>query len=216
MLSTHLDGLNQPTFITQIFVTVTLESFDTNEVSVDFVVQNPLNADLIIEFVQSDAGVNGEIFAQFSQAFDNFVVPPGQTVHSGTFDHVLLTQGALAALDIIPLGFLDVSSAATVRVGQGGYQIPFLKLVQPGVPTEYNLALDGLSLKKAAQSVSASSAAAADKSTAVSPSSSASASAGTTSDTPTNAIAPATPTPPADVSSSDKVSAVAAAPVVTP
>ncbi|KAF8160985.1 hypothetical protein B0H34DRAFT_699004 [Crassisporium funariophilum] len=149
-LSTHLNGLNEPTFITQITVTITLDSLVTNLVSVDFTVQNPLDADLVLEFVQSDAGVNGEIFAQFSQPFSSFIVPPGQSVHSGMFDNVLLTQGAIASLEIIPLGVLDVSAAATVRVGQGGYQIPFLKLEQKNVPTTYNLALSLSAARKIA------------------------------------------------------------------
>jgi len=102
---------------------------------------NPLDAALVIEFVQSDGKVNDVIFAQFSQAFTNFVVPPHQSVSSGVFDNVVLPQGAIASLDIVPLGVLDVSAAATVRVGEGGYEIPFLKLEQTNVPTSYNLAL---------------------------------------------------------------------------
>ncbi|KAF8891683.1 hypothetical protein BD779DRAFT_1661547 [Infundibulicybe gibba] len=117
---------------------------------------NPLDADLVLEFVQSDAGVNGEVFAQFGQAFDNFVVPPGQTVNSGDFPNVLLTQGAIASLDIIPLGILDVFSASTVRVGQGGYQIPWLKLAQSSVPTTYNLVLDSAAVAKAKQNSTSS------------------------------------------------------------
>ena len=111
----------------------------------------------MFEHVQSDAGVNGEVFAHFSQGFSSFIVPPGQTVSSGTFDNVLLTQGALASLAIIPLGHLDVSAASTVRVGQGGYQVPWLIIQQKDVPTTYNLPLDGLSLKQVAQSVTATS-----------------------------------------------------------
>lgn len=118
---------------------------------------NPLDADLVLEFVQSDAGVNGETFAQFSQPFDSFIVPPGQTVNSGVFGNVLLTQGAIASLDIIPLGFLDVQAAATVRIGQGGYQVPFLKLQQQGVPTAYDLSLDTAAAKEVASSAAASS-----------------------------------------------------------
>jgi len=89
----------------------------------------------VFELVQSDAGVDGEVFARFTQGFSSFIVPPGQTVSSGTFDNVLLTQGALASLPIIPLGRLDVSAATTVRVGQGGYQVPWLKIQQKDVPT---------------------------------------------------------------------------------
>lgn len=132
--------------------------------------------------MQADAGVNGEIFAQFSQPFDNFVVPPGQQVHSGTFGNVLLTQGVIASLDIIPLGFLDVASAVTVRIGQGGYEVPFLKLSQSDVPTQYTLALDDISLNslKGKASISAT---AAGKSAAAA-SASTSAGAGSKSEIP--------------------------------
>ena len=104
-------------------------------------VQNPLDADLVIEFVQADAGLDGQVFARFSQGFPSFVVPAGQSVNSGMFGNVLLTQGAIASLGIIPAGKLDVSAAVTVRVGQGGYEVPFLKLSQTGVPTKYDVAL---------------------------------------------------------------------------
>ena len=83
----------------------------------------------------------GQTFAQFSQGFDSFVVPPGQTVNSGVFPNVLLSQGAIASLAIIPLGVLDVQAGATVLVGDGGYQIPFLQLQQTNVPTQYDLDL---------------------------------------------------------------------------
>ena len=66
-------------------------------------------------------------------------MPPGQTANSGVFGNVLLTQGAVASLGIIPAGELDVSAAVTARVGEGGYEIPFLKLSQRNVPTNYDL-----------------------------------------------------------------------------
>ena len=91
----------------------------------NFDVHNPLDADLVIEFVQSDGGVNGTIFAHFEQPFASFVIPPGQTVNSGDFPNVLLTQGAVASLEIIPLGVLDIAAASTARIGQGGYQVPW-------------------------------------------------------------------------------------------
>ncbi|TFK44582.1 hypothetical protein BDQ12DRAFT_661303 [Crucibulum laeve] len=155
VLATHLNGLNQPDLITHVHVVITLDSLVTNLVSVDFDVHNPLDADLVLEFVQSDAGVNGEVFAQFSQPFSSFVVPPGQTVNSGLFDNVLLTQGAIASLDIIPLGVLDIAAASTVRIGQGGYQIPWLKLQQQNVPTAYDLSLGFAALKQKAKELNA-------------------------------------------------------------
>lgn len=159
--------------------------------------------------MQSDSGVNGEVFAHFSQGFSSFIVPPGQTVSSGTFGNVLLTQGALASLDIIPLGLLDVSAASTVRVGQGGYQIPWLKIEQKNVPTTYNLVLDGMSLRQAAQSVDATSSSSALSDTT----SSTSASIISKSDTSgsTTEPAPGTPTPKPDVPSDPSPVAPAAA-----
>jgi hypothetical protein len=58
--------------------------------------------------------VNGTIFSHFDQAFGNFVIAAGQTANSGEFGNVLLTQGALNSLGIIPLGSLDISAASTV------------------------------------------------------------------------------------------------------
>ncbi|KIM45161.1 hypothetical protein M413DRAFT_332807 [Hebeloma cylindrosporum] len=193
-LATQLQGLNHPNFITHITVSITLESLVTNLVSVDFEVHNPLDADLVFEHVQSDSGVNGEVYAHFSQGFSNFIVPAGQTVSSGTFDNVLLTQGALASLDIIPLGRLDVSAASTVRIGQGGYQVPWLIIEQKNVPTDYNLVLDGFkSLRQAAQSVNATS-------SNIDVTTSTSASTTSQSDTPGSSTPTPTPDVPSDAS----------------
>jgi len=63
--------------------------------------------------VQSDASVNGDIYAHFDQAFNGFVVPAGKSANSGDFPNVLLTQGAIAALGIIPLGYLDIAATST-------------------------------------------------------------------------------------------------------
>ena len=68
-----------------------------------------------IAFTQVDSGVNGETFAHFDQAFDSFVVPAHGTANSGRVPNVLLTQGAIASLGIIPLGKLDVFSAVTAK-----------------------------------------------------------------------------------------------------
>ncbi|KAL0956087.1 hypothetical protein HGRIS_002255 [Hohenbuehelia grisea] len=158
-LTTHLTGMNQPTIITHVQVIITLDSLTTNLVSVNFDVRNPFDTDLVIEFVQSDSGVNGEIFAHFEQPFDSFVIPPGQTVNSGTFPNVLLTQGALASLEIIPLGILDIGAVSTVRLGRGGYQVPWLHLDQKAVPTNYDLSLGFSSMKQKAQQLNETSSA---------------------------------------------------------
>ncbi|KAF8626824.1 hypothetical protein AX15_004657 [Amanita polypyramis BW_CC] len=143
-ISTGLRGLNHPNIITHINVYVTPETLLTNHVSIDFDLNNPLDTEMVIEFIQSDAGVNGQTYAQFSQTFSNFVVPAGATVNSGTISNVLLTQGALDSLAIIPLGYLDIAAANTVRIGTTtGYQIPWLQIRQIHVPTTYSVQLLG-------------------------------------------------------------------------
>ena len=120
---------------------------------------NPLDAALTLNFVQSDAGVNGETFAHFDQPFTGFTVGPGQTASSGEFGNVLLTQGVAASLVIIPLGYLDVQTAATVQVGDGGYIIPWLHLNQLHVPTNYTLDILDISALQAKTKESSSSSA---------------------------------------------------------
>ena len=119
---------------------------------------------MLVSFVQADSGVNGETYAYFDQPFISFTIPAKGTANSGKFGNVLLTKGALLSLVIIPLKYLDVFAAATVmcvsiprrrewqilirmrslRIGDGGYTIPWLHLTQLNVPTNYDLA--GLSL----------------------------------------------------------------------
>lgn len=70
---------------------------------------------MTVKFTQVDSGVDGTTYAHFDQGFDSFVVPAGGTANSGTFGNVLLTQGALLSLGIIPLGSLDVFSVATIQ-----------------------------------------------------------------------------------------------------
>ncbi|KAI0340460.1 hypothetical protein BDW22DRAFT_1360443 [Trametopsis cervina] len=155
-ISTSLTGLNFPNLITHINVYITADTLLDNMVTADFDVSNPLDADLDIKFVQSEQSVNGKVYARFDQAFDNFVVPAKGTANSGKFGNVLLPQGALASLAIIPLGFLDVVAAQTVQVGVGGYEIPWMKLVQDHVPTTYGLAASISEMQAAASSISAS------------------------------------------------------------
>ncbi|KAG6813669.1 hypothetical protein H0H92_008517 [Tricholoma furcatifolium] len=194
-LSTSLIGLDQPTFITSIAVSITLDSLVDNLVIINFNLTNPLDADLVIEFVQSDSGVNGETYAFFGQAFDSFIVPPGQTVNSGDIPNVLLTQGVAASLSLIAIGELDVSARTTVRVGQGGYQVPWLLLQQTGVPATYSLDLT----ESAMQSIQSGS------------SSSASGAATETSDkaSATSSSSQSTSAPAAPTSSSSATSAAA-------
>ncbi|KDQ57731.1 hypothetical protein JAAARDRAFT_69819 [Jaapia argillacea MUCL 33604] len=154
-LTTSLNGLNVPPIITHINVFLGVSTLTDNMVSINFDIHNPLDAPLVIEFVQADSGVNGETYAHFDQPFGSFVIQPGQTTNSGTFGNVLLVQGAIASLAIIPLQRLDVFAVSTTRVGEGGYQIPWLHLTQLNVPTTYSIdgGLDGL--LGAAQSMAA-------------------------------------------------------------
>jgi len=142
-LSSQIGGPNHPNLITHIHVLISLESLVTNLVSVDFDIQNPLDTDMVIEFVQAEGSVDGTEYAFFGQRFEGrLVVPSGQTVNSGDFGNVLLTQGALASLDTVPLGVLDVNTGTTVRIGgPDGYEIPWLKISQINVPTTYDLNL---------------------------------------------------------------------------
>lgn len=114
-LQTSINGINDKPIITSVTVSISLETLVDNLVDTSFTIYNPLQTDLVITHVQADAGVNGEIYAHFEQDFDGFVVPAGGTASSGTFGNVLLTQGAIISLGIIPLGYLDVFSAATAQ-----------------------------------------------------------------------------------------------------
>ncbi|KXN85776.1 hypothetical protein AN958_10959 [Leucoagaricus sp. SymC.cos] len=105
-------------------------------------VKNPLPIELTIDKITSSAGVNGTEYARFTHTFPapGFVIPPLGTKNSGTIDNVLLTQGAAASLDIIPLGELDLLNtdanirAATIA-GHLGIPIPLDGLKQSDVPT---------------------------------------------------------------------------------
>ncbi|CAL1708136.1 unnamed protein product [Somion occarium] len=160
-LATSLPGMGQ-SLIKHINVDITLDTLITNLVTINVDIFNPLDAELRILFIQDDAKVDGTTFAHFDHQFEDFVIPPGQTVNSGPIDNVLLVQGAIASLGIIPLGKLDTFNAVTAQIGEGGYTIPWLQLMQMGVPTTYNLDILGISVgipqfKSMASSMSASS-----------------------------------------------------------
>ncbi|KAK7051560.1 hypothetical protein VNI00_004539 [Paramarasmius palmivorus] len=95
--------------VENINVTITLESLITNLVSIEFTAKNPLILELTLDKVSSKAGLNGTTYSEFTHTFDPPVVVPilGEK-GSGKIDNVLLTQGALASLDIIPFGVLDL------------------------------------------------------------------------------------------------------------
>ncbi|KIY74263.1 hypothetical protein CYLTODRAFT_363931 [Cylindrobasidium torrendii FP15055 ss-10] len=158
-LDTSLKGIDEPEILRKITVAISLETLITNEVVITFEVHNPLDTEMHITTVQSDARIDGDIYATFYADIEGFIVPPGETVQSPDVPHVLLVKGALLSLEIIPLGYLDISTAVTARIGttDGGYEVPWLKLEQPGVPTQYNLDLGLAELKLKAASMSASS-----------------------------------------------------------
>ncbi|KAG9222104.1 hypothetical protein CCMSSC00406_0009285 [Pleurotus cornucopiae] len=133
--------------VKSINVTITLESLATNLVTTAVEISNTLPVELTINTINTSAGINGTEFAAFQHTFEKgLVLPPFSTVNTGEIPNVLLTQGAIASLDIIPLGFLDllntdVNVHALTIFGFGGIPIPITGLKQSHVPTTYNLAL---------------------------------------------------------------------------
>ncbi|KDQ31526.1 hypothetical protein PLEOSDRAFT_1111844 [Pleurotus ostreatus PC15] len=133
--------------VKSINVTITLESLTTNLVTTAVEISNTLPVELTINTINTSAGINGTEFAAFQHTFEKgLVLPPFSTVNTGEIPNVLLTQGAIASLDIIPLGFLDllntdVNVHALTIFGFGGIPIPITGLKQSHVPTTYNLAL---------------------------------------------------------------------------
>ncbi|KAF8892849.1 hypothetical protein CPB85DRAFT_1331073 [Mucidula mucida] len=96
-------------------------------VNITVSVVNPLPIELTLDRVASDAGINSTVFASFDHTFpEPVVVPIFGTAKSGVIENVLLTQGALASLAIIPLGFWISSTlmqiAATI-FGQLGIPV---------------------------------------------------------------------------------------------
>ncbi|KAJ7641023.1 hypothetical protein FB45DRAFT_899281 [Roridomyces roridus] len=133
--------------VTQINTTITLDSLTTNLVSVDVELQNPLPFELTLDTVASTAGINGTVFASFNHTFSTgIVVPPFGKAKTGVIDNVLLTQGAIASLAIIPLGFLDLLEIDTnIRAltidGFLGIPLTISDLHQTNVSTLYTLDL---------------------------------------------------------------------------
>ncbi|GAW05156.1 hypothetical protein LENED_006996 [Lentinula edodes] len=132
---------------------ITLESLTTNlieQVSRHILIAcSPLTLkyQYRLHRVSSLAGINNTVYASFDHTFDPpVVVRPLGTADSGTIDNVLLVQGAINSLNIIPLEELDlldvnVSVRAASIDGFGGIPIPIDGLKQSDVPTTYNLDL---------------------------------------------------------------------------
>ncbi|KAF9479402.1 hypothetical protein BDN70DRAFT_878779 [Pholiota conissans] len=134
--------------VTKIHSYITLDSLVTNLISIDFDVKNPLIIELTLDKVDAIATINGTTYASFTHTFPKpgLVVPPLGTKNSGKIDNVLLTQGAIASLDIIPLGYLDLPDtnanvrAATIK-GALGIPLSLTGLKQKNVTTVYDLVL---------------------------------------------------------------------------
>ncbi|KAJ3920315.1 hypothetical protein F5877DRAFT_77217 [Lentinula edodes] len=100
---------------------------------------------MTLETVSALTGVNGTAFMSFNHTFDPpVVVPILGTADSGTIDNVLMVQGTINSLNIIPLGELDILDMnITARIGSlggvGGIPLPFNGLTQSDVPTTYSL-----------------------------------------------------------------------------
>lgn len=72
-------------------------------------VVNPLPIELTLDRIVTTAGIDEVTYATFDYTFpEPIVVPIFGTANSGAVPNVLLTRGALASLDIIPLGYLDL------------------------------------------------------------------------------------------------------------
>ncbi|KAK0473109.1 hypothetical protein IW261DRAFT_1570247 [Armillaria novae-zelandiae] len=139
--------------VSNISVTITLDTLITNLVDIAFTgaispqPKNPLPIELTLERVTSSAGINSTEYASFDHTFsDPLVVPIFGTADSGTIKNVLLTQGATASLDIIPLGFLDlldtdVNLRAATIFGKLGIPLDVTGLKQKNVTTTYELSL---------------------------------------------------------------------------
>ncbi|PPR02350.1 hypothetical protein CVT24_011694 [Panaeolus cyanescens] len=133
--------------VTQINAYITLESLTTDVISVDVDIHNPLLLELTIERIVSNAGLNGTVYSSFDHTFEKpFVIKPLKTANTGSIPNVKLVQGALASLDIIPVGKLDLITtdvyvrAATIN-GKLGIPIPIKGLKQADVPAKYELIL---------------------------------------------------------------------------
>ncbi|KZV62022.1 hypothetical protein PENSPDRAFT_658474 [Peniophora sp. CONT] len=137
--------------VTNITTFITLDTLVDNLVSVNFTVKNPLPFELTLDSISTDAGINGTVYASFSHDFpssNKLVVPPLGTSASGIVTNVTLVQGAIASLDIIPLGYLDIIKAdADLRLltidGVLGVPLEVDGLKQSNVLATYAVDLSG-------------------------------------------------------------------------
>ncbi|KAG7451841.1 uncharacterized protein BT62DRAFT_999550 [Guyanagaster necrorhizus] len=133
--------------ISNITVDISLNSLINNVVDVSFTVANFIPAELTLDRIVVSAGVNNTQYASFDHTFSEpVVIPFFGHADSGMIENVPLTQGALASLEIVPLGYLDLlntSMAATVS-GQNGIPWNLTGLTQDDVSTTYQLTFANL------------------------------------------------------------------------
>ncbi|KAJ3903318.1 hypothetical protein F5879DRAFT_162444 [Lentinula edodes] len=161
-----LEGLVISDLVKNFSASIDLESFLDNLITLDFTgifhypnlpavaltskfyprtAGNILILEMTLETVSALTGVNGTAFMSFNHTFDPpVVVPVLGTADSGTIDNVLMVQGTINSLNIIPLGELDILDMnITARIGSlggiGGIPLPFNGLTQSDVPTTYSL-----------------------------------------------------------------------------
>ena len=130
--------------VQDINVLINTESFETNKVSVNVDIKNPLIIELTIDRIVNSASLNGTTYATFDHTFDKgFVVPILKTANSGKIPDVTLTKGIDGSLDIIPAGILDITSTVYTRAGtifgKLGVPITLDGLKQSAVKTNYTL-----------------------------------------------------------------------------
>ncbi|KAK1225336.1 hypothetical protein PQX77_011754 [Marasmius sp. AFHP31] len=131
----------------RIHIVITLDSLVTDIVKADFVATNPTDQEITLEQFTGTAGVNETTYMAFNHTFSQpLVIPAAGDAASEVIPDVLLTQGAIASLDIIPLGILDLLDATlAIRTGsvagQGGEPGSINGLKQSGIPTTYDLDL---------------------------------------------------------------------------
>ncbi|KAK0209247.1 hypothetical protein DFS33DRAFT_1380728 [Desarmillaria ectypa] len=131
--------------ISNITVDISLKSLVNNLVDVSFTVTNFIPAELTLDRIVASAGVNNTEYASLDHNFSQpIVIPFFGHADSGNIENVLLTKGALASLEIVPLKYLDLLNmtmylrAATVS-GKNGIPWNLTGLKQDDVSTTYKL-----------------------------------------------------------------------------
>ncbi|KAK0479631.1 hypothetical protein IW261DRAFT_1399331 [Armillaria novae-zelandiae] len=72
-------------------------------------VTNFIPAELTLDRIVASAGINNTVYASLDHNFTQpLVIPFFGYENTGVIQNVLLTQGALASLEIVPLKYLDV------------------------------------------------------------------------------------------------------------